>query len=264
LKTSHSIPAETTYYTKADGTYRLVGAPGAAIVQTYCSTQPFRSGIGFEQIKGPKSPDGRRFLTYEPQPNQQFARAMKEVNIAENESAEMRVDFELDPGITIHLKLVDGAGQPVAGAAVLGHWPGHGREQQASSSLDAVAFRPDESRTLWFWHMPQKIGKTITITPGNVPTRELTVMLEPMATVSGRLIGLDGLPIANARIQTDMELLRSGTDAEGRFKLMLLPGTSYHLSGIKASNAFDTDMDKLAINPGELKDIGDVHYKEYR
>ncbi|HEX4793617.1 MAG TPA: hypothetical protein VH370_07495, partial [Humisphaera sp.] len=80
----------------------------------------------------------------------------------------------------------------------------------------------------------------------------------------GRLLGPDGQPFANALIQVAYDSPPAGTDAEGRFTLMVPPGREFHMGGVKGRQEFDTDVNKLKIVPGEIKDLGDVHYKEYQ
>jgi protocatechuate 3,4-dioxygenase beta subunit len=256
---------ETRYVSNADGTYRVVAAPGPAIVSAWCVTQSFRHGTGSEAIKGPISKNGGNFDTYGPWASKNHPTAMKEVDIAPDVKQDTRLDFQLDPGISIHLKVVDPQGNPLVGVAASGDRPGFGMDYKKSATFDAIAFAPDERRTLWFWDMPQRLAKTITLKASDAPGGSLPVTLEPLATLTGRLIGPDGLPMANAMVQWAYDSPGAGTDSEGRFKLLVVSGRQpYHLSGIKGRQEFDTDANKIAIKAGETKDLGDVHYKENR
>ena len=108
------------YRTRPDGSFRLVGLPGRAIVGARTPyDSPYRAGVGASEIGG-MDKDGR-FDTYA---NPIYAcrtwpDTMKEINPREGVD-EVKCDLVFDPGQTIHVSLVDGKGKPVDGAMVLG------------------------------------------------------------------------------------------------------------------------------------------------
>ncbi|HEX4792480.1 MAG TPA: carboxypeptidase-like regulatory domain-containing protein, partial [Humisphaera sp.] len=132
---------QSRYNTKADGTYRIVGAPGPAIITAWATRASYRMGYGSDQIKCPKNPNGGHFDTYDPWPSKNHPNAMKEIDIAEN-AKDASLDLELDPGINIHVTVVDLDGHPLTN-----YYCGGIRK---AAEFDVKAFRPDEHRTLWF------------------------------------------------------------------------------------------------------------------
>ncbi|HEX4792666.1 MAG TPA: hypothetical protein VH370_02680 [Humisphaera sp.] len=261
----YAIPGpETRYVSDAKGMYRVVTAPGQAIVSAWCVSQSFRCGTGADKIKAPINPNGNHFDTYRPYPSKRNPSAMKDVEIADNVQNDTRVDFELDPGITIHIKVVDPQSNPLVGVAVYKDHPGFSMDYKKTAMFDAVAFGPDEQRDIIMWYMPRRLGKVLRLKPADAPNGELTVMLEPLATMTGRLLGNDGFPMAHALVLASYDTPGTGTDADGRFKLTVLPGgRSYQITGSQGRDEFNTDAEHITIKAGETKDLGDVRYKKY-
>ena len=152
--------------------------------------------------------------------------ALKDVDIPDARREDVRLDFELDPGLTIHLTTVDPDGKPLTGVAAYGHAPGMPIEVQPAATFDAVAFGPDERREIWLWSMPRKLGKVVTLTSADAPGGAATVRLEPLATVTGRLLDPDGLPVPDAWVHATTDGPKAPTDAQGRFRLLLPPAAA--------------------------------------
>jgi hypothetical protein len=186
------------------------------------------------------------------------------VNIPEGVE-QTTLDMHCDPGATIHLSLVDPDNNPLDGVLVLHHSPGSPYRKLKTSTVDAIAFRPDEKRRLFFFQNDRKLGRIITLGMDDAPNGRIKIKLEPFSNITGRLIGADGQPMANAAIQGfPFELPVSNTDAEGRFQMPILPGEPYNLRGFKDGDEFSTDVQNLALAPGATKDLGDVHRRSFR
>lgn len=251
------------YQTDASGRYRMVGVPGPALVVVAWTHQPYRAATGAKDVKCPMNPPGSFYLTFQPLVYPAFVKAIKEIDIPPRVQT-TNVDFQLDPGITIHVTAMEAGEKPVSDITAIGHRPGFGLERISGARFDAVAFSPHEQRQVMVWNPRRRIGKVVTVRPGDVPDRKLTITLEPWSEVSGRLIGPDGQPVANARIEPEVDyVFPGGTDAQGRFRIRLLPGLDCSLRGIKGRDEFNTDAQKVPIKPGETKDLGDVHMKSF-
>ena len=103
------------YQSKADGSYRLVGLPGRAIVGAVVYTgKPYRRGAGSESIKG-MNEHGHFATSSNPvMAGRYFPTSMKEINPAEGTET-VHLDIALDPGAKVRLRVVDPQGKPVTG-----------------------------------------------------------------------------------------------------------------------------------------------------
>lgn len=184
---------------------------------------------------------------------------VKDVDIPEGQS-QASLNFECDPGITVHLKLVDRDGNPVRGATILGHKPDKGYEHLKDDAVDVVALAPDETRRLSILQKDRQVGVIFMLNAADFPSRTSQVKLEPVSYVTGRLLGADGQPMADAMVQGPLfQQYPAGTDANGHFKMLVLPGLPYNIYGIKGRVDFATDAKGLTLASGETRDLGDVH-----
>jgi hypothetical protein len=244
------------YLTKADGSFRLVALPGPALVTVTSLTRDYRTQPDLTQIKCPRGP-GRAFLTYEPRTSGDFINAVSELNIPDGQQ-DTTLNLQCDPGLTLHLSLVDTDNKPVTGAM-------QGGRKLKTNTLDVLAFRPDERRRLFFLHTARKIGRIITLGPPDAPTGNMSVTLEPYSYITGRLINDDNLPVANAALQGFVFSLPAiSTDAEGKFRMTVIPGDPYNLRGFKDGDEFQTNIKNLTLPPGSTKDLGDIHRQSFR
>jgi beta-lactamase regulating signal transducer with metallopeptidase domain len=241
--------------TKADGTYRIVGLPGPAILAVRGGKTPFRHGTGADQIKCPRIRSS--FQAYE-SPSPTSHNALKEVDVPDG-TGQTNLDFQCDPGITVHLHLTDPDGKALTGVYLNGHVPG-AAERLKTADVDAVALAPDEERTIFFFQKARNLGKILTLKPADVPDRNLVVKLEPNSAITGRLIGKDGQPLTAASVQGFIfNLPAVGTDENGRFTLTIIPGKPYSIRGIKGTYEFITDAKNISLPSGTKRDLGDIH-----
>ena len=110
------------------------------------------------------------------------------------------------------------------------------------------------------------------VKPGDDKAGPVTVTLEPMAIIVGRIADEDGNPVSGATIRTDplpggdfsLSLGQVATDKEGRFVVPDVPiGCKYTLvveSGLAAKNrhvAFSKDQ---VVQPGKSTDVGEIRF----
>jgi RNA polymerase sigma factor (sigma-70 family) len=191
-------------------------------------------------------------------------------------SGPMAVDLELIRGPSRTGRLTGPDGLPVLGALAYGlsacDWSGTAR----SRALDAATFEvgglePDYPRLLVFTHKARKlVGAAVLKDEDLKSTAALEVKLVPAGAITGRLLDDDGLPRAGVTLRVRMSdpdpLKRSGfvcafgeevtADAQGRFRIeAFVPGveTEVWIGGYV--------LPKPALNPGELRDLGDVKAK---
>ncbi len=263
------------YVSKADGTFRLVGLPGRAIVGVVTwRGKPYRRGAGAESIKGMN--EHGYFLTWNNPvpPSRHWPGSMKEINPVEGTET-VHLDITMVPGDKVHIRVVDQQGKPVTGVKT-GGLRSRGLfelEAQAQAEFDAVSMGPGEDRMVWLIHEGRKLGRVIHVKEGDDKNGPVVITLEPCATITGRIVDPDGNPVSGATIRPGLKPggdyalylpnIASGND--GRFTLANVPtGCDYSL--LAESGAMITRrrvaFKDAAVRPGEKTDVGDVAWKD--
>ena len=267
---------EKRYVSKSDGTFRLVGLPGRAIVGAVVySGKPYRRGAGAESING-MDEKGSFATAFNPiNANRLFPTSMKEINPAEGAET-AHVDIELDPGAKVHLRVVDQQGKPVTGVKTAGRRDRGQYEDEAQSQaeFDVVTLGPGEDRMVVLVDEGRKLGRVIHVKEGDDKSGPVVVTLEPCATITGRIVDRDGNPVSGATIRCNpksvgsfpiqLPMLASGLD--GRFTVAnVATGCGYYLAAQEARPALTSaQLGEMAarrdvtVRPGETTDLGDI------
>ena len=97
-------------------------------------------------------------------------------------------------------------------------------------------------------------------TLADAPDGNLSLQLQPLATVTGRCILDDGKPAANVPLEVfaGAYLPQILTDAEGRFKCTVPTGEDLYVKVFGGPFAESKVVIGLTLDPGEVKDVGDV------
>lgn len=260
------------YKIAADGSYRLVGLPGKAIVGATVGYAPFPQGQGAEEIDGADE-DGK-FPTYRVGvgPGPKHPTIFSEVDIAETTES-FELNFQLDSGKNISIAMTDPAGKNLEGVKVQGHERFSWWKEMPAATFEAAAFKLGEKRTILFHHPERRLGKVVRVTAGEEADQKLSVQLQPCVAVGGRLVDKDKEPISGARIRIDVSpsedfapnLKNVSTDADGRFEhAEVLTGSEYTVMAEAASMGFTVLARNLKVSAGEKIDLGtiDVSSKE--
>jgi hypothetical protein len=191
-------------------------------------------------------------------------------------------DIQIDPGRSVTGTVLGPDGKPLSGCLVIGLTA----VQPKSTALKTAAFTvvgldAQEPRQLLFVHLKQKLAGMRVVRPDE--KADVTVQLEPWATLKGRIVDEDGRPLAGARIQMGFihpifflpvtwwippQGEEVKTDREGRFQAEgLTPGMTFRLSLSTDKQLFvplvgtPDGMRVLSLRPGETKDLGDLTVK---
>jgi hypothetical protein len=262
------------YQSKADGTYRLVGLPGRAIVGAVVYRgKPYRRGAGAESIKG-MNEHGHFATVHNPvTANRYFPTSMKEINPTEGTET-VHLDITLDPGAKVHLRVVDPQGKPVTGVGT-GGLSDRGRfdnDVQAQAEFDVVTLGPGEDRMVWLVHEGRRLGRVIHVKEGDDKDGPVVVTLEPSATIAGRVVDHDGNPVSGATIGSNLkpggdyslELPQVASGSDGKFTVPNVPtGCAYSVfaaSGAITRRRFA--VRDASVRPRETTDIGDIRLKD--
>ena len=104
------------YLTKADGSFRLVGLPGHAILGalSISRTKAYLKGAGTEAIPGMNKRGHYATYSNPVEAGRYFPSTLAEINPAESVDR-IKVDLKLYPGKRVRLRIVDAQGEPVVG-----------------------------------------------------------------------------------------------------------------------------------------------------
>lgn len=267
----HGDPRQDRYQTKADGTFRLAGLAGRAIVGVDHGMLSFRTGVGAESIKG-MDKDGH-FPTWNNPINagRSWPFAMKEIDPT-SPSEEVRLDLEMDPGRSFRVRVVDPKGVPVEGVKVDGRTSVHYLESIADSEFSVTQLGPDEARWVLIRHDGRALGKLAEVRPRSDTNEPIVVTLEPLATIVGRLVDGDGKPVANVSIRTNvspivdfgLHLPLVTSDQDGRFRVEGVPvGRDYVLIADRNVSGSFTQIAsaEASVRPGETIDVGTLQFR---
>ena len=251
------------YVTKADGTFRVVGLPGRAIIGAE-TMSTHRRGAGARQIDGDADENGR-FPTYDNplQASLNWPNVMAEVN-PDAEAESISVTLEAEQGSSVQLSVVDNQRKPasdfvVSGAISSSMWG----EKVRRGRVTISGLVPGESRCVIVLQAARKLGRTMRIDD----RRPIAVAeLLPTARVRGRLVDKDGdgMPQATLTAYTLPEedfnpsLPPITADANGEFEFATVPtGAAFRVNvrfkGKTRSRAFEVNP-----RPGETLELGDV------
>ena len=185
------------------------------------------------------------------------------------------MDFALVAGMKVRVRAVDRAGKPVTGLSLSGR-TGRGNHEwnvKHEAEFDVVTLAPGEDRMVLAIQEVRKLGRAFHVKPGDDKDGPVTVTLEPLATLAGRVTDADGNPVSGASIRTnplpggDFSLSlasRVASDSKGKFVVPDVPtGCNYAIAVEKGSGkghrfAF---FRNAAVRPGETTDVGDIAFK---
>jgi hypothetical protein len=191
---------------------------------------------------------------------------MAEVDPAADAEGMVR-DFQSDPGRTLHGKVLDPEGRPLAGANCRGLSPHSGAWLLLGSEDFMVRqYRPDAPRVVQFYHKERKLAGW-QVVQGSQQS-PITVRLQPWGVLTGRIVDTQGKPMAKILLKGGdggnrndpaiadlLPELYSFTDENGGFRIEgLAPGMKYNVVAEAGGNV----VSNLSVAPGETKDLGEV------
>jgi beta-lactamase regulating signal transducer with metallopeptidase domain/protocatechuate 3,4-dioxygenase beta subunit len=262
------------YQTKADGSFRLVGLPGRAIVGAVVHGKAYLQGVGSESIAGMNKHGHFETFQCPIPPGKLWPTVMKEIDPAADATS-VRIDLQVTHGFSLQLKVVDGEGKRVTGASTRGleGRSSYEREPLAGSEANVSNLQADEERIVVVVLSARKIGKAIKVRKGDDAGGPAVARLEPLAALAGRVVDASGNPVEGATIRPDLlphgdfgtSLAQVTTDQSGRFLVPEVPtGCDYALAaespGMNRDRRF-AFLKKATVKPGETTDVGDIRFK---
>ncbi len=259
------------HLTRPDGTYRVLGLPGRGIVAARALHLVYRKGVGASAIPGISKSGALPTLRPD---NIDWEDSLKEIDPPAGTQA-ITCDLPLDPSGRVRLTLIDPAGKPVENAAYVCSSPMH-TGASSKSTFDVGGLSPNESRTYLIWQPKGKIAKLFTLEYGEKAPRDLTIILVPSATLTGRIVDVAGQGMKNVRVipsamrngKSLLELTQAAaeTDEDGRFVCpnLGIGGDSYRIKAWWPQHGNVTIVEKLDIAAGKTIDLGTLKFPPQR
>jgi len=253
--------------TRPDGTYRLIAAPGKAIVGATAELSRYRRGFGFEKIEALQKPNTMLEL-YQPAPSPQATHAAVELDVPPGAET-VTADLQFDPGETIHITVTNRDGKPAAvPLSVSGDTP-EGYDQWRPRSIEgpafvAFAFGPDDVRTIFVLDESAKLGRAARVWLADLPQRKRIMQLQPLSEITGRLLDANGALAAKTALEARESKSKQAlppvvTGDDGRFRYTLIPGCKYTITiAGRGPNSGAIAVRDFSPEAGKTKDLGDV------
>jgi len=271
---SDNSDIQDRYQTKADGSFRLVGLPGRAIVGAVVHDKAYLQGTGSESIAGLNKAGHFETFHCPIPPGKLWPTVMKEIDPAADATS-VRIDLQVTSGLSVRLRVVDAEGKPVTGSSTRGlaGRSSYEREPLAGADANVTKLQADEERIVVVLLPVRKIGKAVKVRKGDDAGGPVVARLEPLATLAGRVVDAGGNPVPGATVRPDLlpggdfslSLAQVATDRHGRFLVPEVPaGCDYGLAvespgGIRERRfAF---LKKASVKPGETTDVGEIRFK---
>jgi RNA polymerase sigma factor (sigma-70 family) len=261
---------------KADGAFTVVAIPGPGLLVARADDEnrfPAAANKGFK-IATNLILDGYH--------------AIIPINPSEGEPKSTTRDIALAPGRTLTGTVVGPDGQPLAGAHFggLSSLPqftfGRDLSKMATASFTVGGLKPNKARPLFFLHPEKKLSRLMILRGDE--KGPITVRLEPLGALTGRLLADDGKPLAGVRVKLALSYLPEDlkdvpkdiqfdfpawskliggevlTDKDGTFQVKgLVPGVKYLLNVQRRMEQLTAyTRGHLAVESGKTTRLGDL------
>lgn len=261
------------YTTSSDGSFQLVGLPGKAVVGLLEIDGKYPAGVGLETIDKEEMTENGSAKTHNRPivPFKQWPTIMQQVVIAED-SKEFTIDFELNSGMSLPIKVVSEDGSPLSGVQVEKLRSSSDRYHKTKDSLvRADSFKPKEKRLIQFHDKKKNIGRVIELDSSKFAELEKTgpfeVKLSPFSTVRGRLVNSDGDPIEGGKIRFlvggggnfGLELDEITSDKNGEFVHRSVCSGTYYSVVVELPNDIKSVADRIEVPVSEQIDLGTIN-----
>jgi hypothetical protein len=255
--------------TAADGSFSALGIPGPGLLCVRADNDAFIEAKPVDATGAPLKPIPNIVLTGH--------HALVPIQIPKKDQKIHICDIALDPGRSVKGTVLGPDGQPLSDTRVAGLTALYSRNAADSpekvglkeADFIVTALAPGQDRRLVFLHPQKNFGKVLQLRGDE--KGPLTVRLEPLGTLSGRMLTPAGQPLAGltalAAVGPGGHKVTTTTDKEGKFRVDgLLPGLRYVLvvgygDPEKRSTIRVYRQEGLTVEAGKTRDLGDLKGK---
>jgi RNA polymerase sigma factor (sigma-70 family) len=265
-----------------DGKFRILAFPGPGVVFGFNESRKYLSAVvrteDKKRLGDPLSQLGNHFFLLG------SANVYRVIEPAEK-AGPIRLDLEFLIGKTVTGSVVGPDGKPVGGARAMGLTRlGVNADAQPviqfgkNGAFTAVNLDPRRPGEFVVYQAERQLAGRVRLTGDE--TRPVTVRLERLGKVKGRVLDSAGRPLAGVEVQPSWKdptgQIHPGghfdprhavitTDKDGRFEMEgLLPGVPFELAVVYAKKPNEPAIyvahrfENLTWKPGETKDLGTV------
>jgi RNA polymerase sigma factor (sigma-70 family) len=270
--------------TAADGSFFVVGLPGPGLLTVLADEDDY--------LKPERPANWKKLVPYV-NSAPPLLHAWVPINPSENDPKSTHIDIALEPAKPIDGRVLDADGKPLSNYFVAGltsspRMHSYQEEVHQNTSFRVRGVDPGRPRTLVFIHPTKKLGKVQIVREDQ--RGPLQVRLEPLSSVTGRILNAGGRPYEGLRVRAQVkqdhkdenrmptlfqlecisesnQLDPQGmTDAEGKFHLDgLIPGLEYMLDVREDKRSDPLQLlgprNWSAAESGKTKNLGDLKSK---
>jgi hypothetical protein len=264
--------------TSPDGSYRLIAASGPGVVGVVIwQNTNYPLGQGFDTIKS-KDRTGTVSTVFPGMLSANRFAAAHEIDAAPD-VVTGGIDFLLKHGAVAHIVCTAPDGKPIQKLTVFGKnasMDSNSTPPIDGNEFDVPGLRDGETRLIVIRDDDNHVGKTMKLVAANGAGKTIQVKLEPMGTVTGRLLNSQQVPVVGGKVRIEtaivelrqlnhMAILPGQSGPDGRFKMNLPVGCPYILEASVSpfggrSKFFEDNF--IAPKPGETIDMGDLQLDE--
>jgi RNA polymerase sigma factor (sigma-70 family) len=275
-----------------DGSFATLAIPGPGLLCVQAENADHYIGFEIKDWDGfllRTAPGGRHPSSFN---------AVIPINPTEDNPRSTTCNVALEPGRVRHGTITGPDGKPVADVHVAGltpvprfyPLPFPGQKPAKRKGLDTAGFtvlglNPRKPRALVFFHPEEKLGKVEQVRGDE--EGPLTVHLEPLGSLTGRVVDAQGKPWAGLQVKVELTRLITAykdlpwevldklgpvltvvqtTDRDGKFRIEgLLPGLKYNLvvteEEIRPGVRIIQYLENVSVKPGKTLKAGDLKSK---
>src|SRR5579883_487897 len=250
--------------TAVDGSFSALGIPGSGLLCVRADDGAFLEAKPVDDKGNPLKPVPNIVLTGH--------HALVPVHVSEQDTKTHVYNIALDPGRSVKGKVVGPDGKPLAGVQIVGlnsTWTDADKTAQKDPEFTVRGVEPGRERKLIFCQEEKHLGKVLQLRGDEKGS--LTVKLEPLGIVTGRMINAEGRPLAGLTVRVRQVHStfdrQTTTDSDGKFRVeSLLPRSKFLLAVAYGDPwkrlSLRVYIDEgLSVESGERKNLGDLKPK---
>jgi protocatechuate 3,4-dioxygenase beta subunit len=272
------------FQTDAQGRFAIPILAGPGILGFRAGPQ-FQYGVGADRIDCPVEEmygGGKVFRTLPDLCSAQSFNLLVPLDPRPGEG-DLTIDLKLRSGVDVTARVTALDGQPLGEYYVLGASRDVFWSEQSQDRFTIVGCYPEETCRVLLYQPARNLVAFADVT--GIPPEPVEIRLRRGASIAGRVLDDDGLPLANANLLTETTKLRAAvghlaemkrdrglfpqvpptfrTDEKGRFEIKgIIPGLKYtaRIQVTRGSTLVRTVpiFTDVAAKSGETKDLGDV------